>query len=133
MNDSSEAGPSRKDLFLGLVHSFQAAAMQQMGKIMNPYTQEIERDLRQARLSIDMLEMLQERTSGNLTGEESRFLTHVLTELRLNYVAEVEEDKKGGTTPEAKSGAAAPSPSGAPQTTPGAPEAPTPPSAETAP
>ena len=63
---------------------------------MNPFTEKIERDLMQARLSIDMLEMLQERTSGNLTGEESRFLTHVLTELRLNYVAEVDEDKKAG-------------------------------------
>ena len=94
MTDPAESTPSRKDLFLGLVHSFQAAAMQQMGKIMNPFTEKMERDLKQARLSIDMLEMLQERTSGNLTGEESRFLTHVLTELRLNYVAELDEDKK---------------------------------------
>ena len=94
MNETPDATMSKKDLFLGLVHSFQAAAMQQMGKTVNPFTEKIERDLAQARLSIDMLEMLQERTSGNLTGEESRFLTHVLTELRLNYVAEVDEDKK---------------------------------------
>jgi hypothetical protein len=94
MNDTPDATMSKKDLFLGLIHSFQAAAMQQMGKTMNPFTEKIERDLMQARLSIDMLEMLQERTSGNLTGEESRFLSHVLTELRLNYVAEVDEDKK---------------------------------------
>jgi hypothetical protein len=93
-DNAAESTPSRKDLFLGLVHSFQAAAMQQMGKIMNPFTEKMERDLKQARLSIDMLEMLQERTSGNLTGEESRFLSHVLTELRLNYVAELDEDKK---------------------------------------
>lgn len=86
---------NKKDLFLGLVHSFQGAAMQQLGKIPNPFTEKIERDLVQARLSIDVLEMLVERTSGNLTGEESRFLQHVLTELRLNYVAEIEEDKKG--------------------------------------
>lgn len=94
MNETPDATMSKKDLFLGLIHSFQAAAMQQMGKTVNPFTEKIERDLAQARLSIDMLEMLQERTSGNLTGEESRFLTHVLTELRLNYVAEVDEDKK---------------------------------------
>ncbi len=94
MTQTTDPTPSRKDLFLGLVHSFQAAAMQQMGKIMNRFTNQVERDLVQARVSIDMLEMLQERTSGNLTGEESRFLTHVLTELRLNYVAEVDEDKK---------------------------------------
>lgn len=110
MTERTDATPSRRDLFLGLVHSFQAAAMQQMGKIMNPYTETMERDLKQARLSIDMLEMLQERTSGNLTGEESRFLTHVLTELRLNYVAELDEDRKqavakpgAGSSPEAGS------------------------------
>src|SRR5262245_10534230 len=86
------AGPmSRRDLFLGLVHSFQAAAMQQMGKIVNPFTNQVERDLTQAKLSIDMLEMIEERTRGNLTSEEARFLAHVLTELRLNYVQEMSE------------------------------------------
>jgi len=94
MTETPNEAISKKDLFLGLIHSFQAAAMQQMGKTINPFTEKIERDLGQARLSIDMLEMLQERTSGNLTGEESRFLAHVLTELRLNYVAEADEDKK---------------------------------------
>ena len=92
---------TRRDLFLGLIHSFQGAAMQQMGKVPNPFTNEIERDLAQARLSIDMLEMLEERTAGNLTGEETRFLKHVLTELRLNYVAEVDEDRKTGKAPAA--------------------------------
>lgn len=91
-------GLEAKELFLGLVHSFQSAAMQQMGKIMNPFTQAIERDIPQARLSIDMLVMLQQRTSGNLTPEESRFLAHVLRELQLNYVMELEEDKKKAAT-----------------------------------
>ena len=93
--DAAPKELTRKEMFLGLIHSFQAAAMQQMGKVPNPYTQKIERDLPQAKLSIDVLEMLQTRTSGNLVGEEARFLQHVLTELRLNYVAELEEDKKG--------------------------------------
>lgn len=110
---------TRRDLFLGLIHSFQGAAMQQMGKVPNPFTNEIERDLGQARLSIDMLEMLEERTAGNLTGEETRFLKHVLTELRLNYVAEVDEDKKAGKTPEAQAGTPQ---AGAPASQPGAPE-----------
>jgi hypothetical protein len=103
-----EEGMSGKDLFLGLIHSFQAAAMQQLGKIPNPYTQKIERDLPQARLSIDVLEMLRERTSGNLVGEETRFLDHVLTELRLNYVAELEEEKKGKPEPPAAAAGAVP-------------------------
>ena len=116
---AADAGaPNRlesKELFLGLVHSFQAAAMQQMGKIMNPFTQQIERDMPQARLSIDMLVMLQERTNGNLTPEEGRFLAHVLRELQLNYVMELEEDKKKGAA-----GGAAGSGSPPPNVEPGA-------------
>jgi uncharacterized protein DUF1844 len=108
--DATPKELTRKEMFLGLIHSFQAAAMQQMGKMPSPFTNQIDRDLPQARLSIDMLEMLEERTQGNLTGEESRFLKHVLTELRLNYVAEIEEDKKsaaklGGEAPAAERGA----------------------------
>ena len=92
---ASDASPmSDRDLFLGLVHSFQAAAMQQMGKTMNPFTQEIERDMPQAQLSIDMLRMLEARTKGNLTSEEGRFLAHVLRELQMNFVMEIDEDKK---------------------------------------
>jgi hypothetical protein len=90
---------SERDLFLGLIHSFQAAAMQQMGKTVNPFTQEIERDMPQAQLSIDMLRMLETRTKGNLTSEESRFLAHVLRELQLNYVMELDEDKKRAPAP----------------------------------
>jgi len=88
-----EAALQERDLFLGLIQSFQAAAMQQMGKVMNPFTEKIERDMGHAKMSIEMLEMLKTRTQGNLTGQEARFLNHVLTELRLNYVAEIEKDK----------------------------------------
>ena len=95
---------SDRDLFLGLIHSFQAAAMQQMGKTVNPFTQEIERDMPQAQLSIDMLRMLEGRTKGNLTTEESRFLAHVLRELQLNYVMELDEDKKRAAAGESPAG-----------------------------
>jgi len=81
-------------LFTQLVMSFQASAMQQMGKIKNPFTDTIERNLSQAQLSIDMLAMLQDRTRGNLTPEEARLIEHVLFELRINYVDEVEKEKK---------------------------------------
>ena len=106
-----EEGPlTERDLFLGLVQSFQAAAMQQMGKVMNPFTEKIERDMAQARLSIEMLEMLKTRTSGNLTGQEARLLNHVLTELRLNFVAEVQRDEgsKGGEAGKGEAGAKEP-------------------------
>ena len=99
MNETQEGAGAKegplheRDLFIGLVQSFQAAAMQQMGKVMNPFTEKIERDMEHAKMSIEMLEMLRTRTSGNLTGQEARFLNHVLTELRLNFVAEIDRDK----------------------------------------
>src|SRR5437867_8336924 len=107
MDEAKDKGPGsaeetlhERDLFLGLVQSFQAAAMQQMGKVMNPFTEKIERDMAQAKLSIEMLEMLKTRTAGNLTGQEARFLNHVLTELRLNYVAESERGEGEPPKPE---------------------------------
>lgn len=89
MNDDKKAS-----LFFSLILTFQTAALQQMGKLKNPYTDKIERDLQQAQLSIDMLDMLEEKTRGNLVEEESKFLKNVIKELKLNYVDEVSKDQK---------------------------------------
>jgi len=91
-------------MFMQLILSLQQAAWFQLGKIPSPVTNKIERDLVQARYSIDLLDMLQARTKGNLFEEEARMLEHVLRELKLNYVDELEKDKK---QPEAAAGAAA--------------------------
>ena len=79
----------RRFLFTRLVLMFQSAAMQQLGKLADPFTGAINRDLTQAAISIDTLNMLSERCRGNLTGEEERFLNLVLSELKLNYVDEL--------------------------------------------
>ena len=62
--------------------------MMAMGKLKNPVTDKVERDLSQAKQSIDMLEMIKEKTHNNLSPELLRTLEHALTELRLNYVDE---------------------------------------------
>ena len=80
-----------------LVLSLQGGAMQQMGKIASPVSGKTERDLTMAKFSIDMIGMLQAKTKGNLTEEEDKFLSHVLYELRLNYV---DETKKGNEAEE---------------------------------
>jgi hypothetical protein len=81
-------------LLFSLIMTFQAAAMQQMGKIKNPISDKIERDLQQAQLSIDILDMLEEKTKGNLSDDESRFLKGALQELKLNYVDESTKEQK---------------------------------------
>jgi hypothetical protein len=81
-------------LFFSLIMTFQAAAMQQMGKLKDPVSDKIERDLRQAQLSIDILNMLEEKTKGNLSDDESRFLKSILQELKLNYVDESAKEQQ---------------------------------------
>ena len=83
--------------FIQLIAMFQMAAMQHMGKLANPATNEIERDLPQARGSIDMLETIEHRTKGNRTPAEDEFMEKVLFELRMNYVDETGREGSGGT------------------------------------
>jgi len=90
MGDSDK----NKVLFTQLVVMLHGAAMQQMGKIKNPLTDKIERDLTQAQFSIDMLDMMKEKMKGNLSPEEERFLQSILQELKLNYVDEVSKDQQ---------------------------------------
>lgn len=82
------SGEKNTTLFFSLIMTFQAAAMQQMGKLKNPISDKIERDLHQAQLSIDILDMLEEKTRGNLSEDETRFFKSILQELKLNYVDE---------------------------------------------
>jgi hypothetical protein len=84
-------------LFTQLVLSFQAAAWQQMGKVPSMVSGKIERSLEMAKFSIDMLGMLEEKTKGNLSDEELKFLRHILFELRMNFL---EEQKREAEKPE---------------------------------
>lgn len=85
------------DLFKGLVLNFQMSAMVSMGKIMNPVTNKAERNLDEAKRAIEMTNMLFAKTKGNLDDEDEKFIEQVLTDLRLNYVNEV---NKPDPTPE---------------------------------
>ncbi|MBN1385215.1 MAG: DUF1844 domain-containing protein [Elusimicrobia bacterium] len=82
------------EYFLSLVFSLSAAAMQQMGKVANPINNKVEKNLDQAKVSIDMLKMLHEKTKGNLTEDETKLLASTLSDLQLNYVDELGKDTK---------------------------------------
>jgi hypothetical protein len=86
--------PKLNMYFMSLVLSLSQVAMQQMGKITNPLTGKIERNLEQAKVTIDMLEMLKEKTIGNLVKEEERLISDILATLQLNYVDELKKGEK---------------------------------------
>ncbi len=83
-------------LFLYLVSTFYSSAWMQMGKIENPVTNKIERDLEQAQLSIDILDTLKKKTEGNLNDQEKQYIERALRELKTNFMEEKQKDKHAG-------------------------------------
>jgi hypothetical protein len=72
--------------FGGLVGLLSAQAMMFLGLIPNPATQNAETQLPTARYFIDMISILEEKTAGQLTKEESHFLDETLHSLRMTYM-----------------------------------------------
>jgi len=72
--------------FATLVMSFRTTALMSLGLIGDPAAGKGEVNLDGARQMIEILSLLQKKTSGNLDAEEARLLEQVLYELRLDYV-----------------------------------------------
>ncbi len=104
MGDDELKTPGLDTHFFRLVATFEAAAMQQLGKIAHPITGDVEVDLDGARDSIDMLDMLKRKSEGNLNKDEERLLEHVLYQLRMNYLETSREQGSEKDAPEAPAG-----------------------------
>src|SRR4030066_1907883 len=85
---------SNELLFMQLVLQNQQLAMMSMGKLKNPVTDKIDRNLEFAKMSIDTLDMIAVKTKGNLSEYEDKFLNEVIKDLKLNYVDEVSKESK---------------------------------------
>lgn len=85
----SEEGPAGFDT---LVSYLSTTAMFQLGLLPGPGGERIPADLVNARRTIDLLEVLQHKTRGNLTPDETKLLDDVIYELRLSFV-EVEKQR----------------------------------------
>jgi hypothetical protein len=72
--------------FTTFVLSLSASALMHLGEVGSPEASDITPNLPLARQTIDLLAVLEQKTKGNLTGEEERLLSHILAELRLRYV-----------------------------------------------
>ncbi len=110
------AGQTDSALFAQLVLQQSNMALMLLGKVAHPDSGKVVRDLESARLFIDQLEMLETKTRGNLTKEESNLLKQSLMTLRLAFVEAAEEPapkpepKPESAKAEASSPAAAASP-----------------------
>ena len=82
--------------FIQLVLGIHSSAWIALGKVKNPFSGKIEKDMDGAKNSIDMLEMLKGKTAGNLSEEESKLIVGCLSTLQMNYVEEVGADESDG-------------------------------------
>lgn len=88
-NEPAMSSEELEARFMGFVSLVTNMTMQQLGKIANPLTGKVERNLDIAKAWIDMLRMFQEKTKGNLNDREKRFLDTNIVGLQMNYVDEV--------------------------------------------
>tara|TARA_B100001564_G_C20173690_1_gene460842 strand:- start:67 stop:447 length:381 start_codon:yes stop_codon:yes gene_type:complete len=85
----NEDQPKKEDqLFIHLVNTFVQSAWISLGKVKNPVSDKIERNVEQATYYIDLLDMLQTKMKGNLSEWEEQYIIHSLSELKLNYIDE---------------------------------------------
>ncbi|MFO7709419.1 MAG: DUF1844 domain-containing protein [Desulfobacterales bacterium] len=80
--------PLPKINFPTFVASLNASALVHLGVIEDPVSGTAEKNLPMAKQTIDILSMLQEKTSGNLTTDEEAMLKSILYDLRILYVKE---------------------------------------------
>jgi hypothetical protein len=84
---ASAPGDLPKPDFAGFLISLGSSAFVHMGLIPDPETgQSRAPNLAIARQTIDMIELLEEKTRGNLTADESTLLRNLLTDLRMRFV-----------------------------------------------
>lgn len=88
--------------FIQFVSSLYSTCMFQLGKIMNPVTGKVEKDLFGARATIELLRMLQAKTQGNLSAKEKSAIEDDLSNMQMNYVDEVKREQEKKPEPETK-------------------------------
>ena len=93
---SQETPTKEGELFMYLVGTFQSSAWVALGKVKNPMTDKLERNLKQASFYIDLLDMMQTKMEGNLTEYEEQVLINTVSELKINYIEEKKKQDESG-------------------------------------
>ncbi len=72
--------------FQVMVSTFATQAAVALGQVANPSTNETSVDLPQAKFAIDLLQVLEDKSKGNLDEAEEKFLNDCLYQLRMVYI-----------------------------------------------
>lgn len=91
---ASRSGGDQPMTFEALIFSLSTTALLQLGMAPHPDTGKQEMDLPGAKQTIDILEMLQQKTRGNLTADEGQLLEECLYDLKMTYVKALQAAKR---------------------------------------
>ena len=78
--------------FASFIFSLSTSALIQMGIIKDPVSKKVEINLSGAKQTINIINMLKEKTRSNLNNEEDKLIDQLLFDLRMKYVAAVEKN-----------------------------------------
>jgi len=87
----AERPPLPEVSFNSLIFSLSSTVFFHLGEIADPQSGKKAKDLPLAKHTIDIIAMLKEKTEGNLTEEEKKFIENILTDLRWRYVNSTKE------------------------------------------
>jgi len=76
--------------FSSLVFPFYTQALIKLGLIEDPISGQVSRNLELAKRLIDLLDLLKDRTKGNLEAEEEKFLEACLSQLKMGYLKQTD-------------------------------------------
>ena len=93
-----ESKLTEQQLFDQLISSLVHSAWDYLGKIKNPMNDKLEKNVDQASVQIDMLDMLFKRMTGNLSEEEDKYLGQVIGELKMNFVEEKDKPEESDSS-----------------------------------
>ncbi len=98
MGDETKKNPNQSELFKmdfsTFLLSLNASALIHLGEIPDPASKERAVNISAVKHTIEILEIIQEKTKGNLEGEEEKLMDDVLFNLRMKYVKCTELGKK---------------------------------------
>lgn len=84
--DTFVFGESAQISFSTFVLGLASTALIHLGEQPDPEHQAVRVDLVLAQQTLDLLDMLQDKTRGNLSAEEERLIKSLLTDLKLKFV-----------------------------------------------
>jgi len=86
-----DAGDTLKVDFSTFIFSLFSSGLIQLGDMADPITGKMDSNLSAAKQTIDIVDILREKTKGNLTGEESHLLENASAELKWKYLDAVKK------------------------------------------